>query len=509
MTTLDEIARTAPRPGTAGTRERQSSPTTIIAAGKTSFLVAPFAFGPIAPSLIGSPDDLDARYAPAAEGKTGVYSPGYADAQVILSRGRGPLVLSRVISPGAVASTAPFLGATAAASLVITATNPGVAGDLTGIDIVTSGATFDITVTYDGVFRRKVSGLASTAEAALVFSADPDVRVSAAGPALPVATVATVNLAGGDDDTAGINAAAWTAALERLTPTMLLDYDSGVVLVGAGQIGMPGRTETAAWTELLAHGQANNRTAFCDSTDQTLDAAGMTALLAEGDTFAELTSDDRGGLFGCWTDYADPGVVGGRRIVPASGLAMAATANADPGYGTRSWPIGSDGAGHPNGLALRLRAEPTDDQRRQLTERGVNHGKRFLTGPALYGFRSGAREEHLVDLGVQRLGMGIDHDITLGKEQAVGKSISVALQILATVAEDVLGARYATTTELDGSDPAGVAKPSPRRAYGVDTVAVNSATTARDRQVRIEYWFRPQGVAELVISRTVIVPIGS
>lgn len=507
MTTLDSLARTAPRPGTAGLRTRQPNPAAQLAVGKTSFLIAPFASGPTGPQLVLSGDELDDVYARGANATAGVYADAYAAAMVVLSRGRGPLVLGRTVGPAAAAATVTLQDAALADSLAVTARHIGADGNRYTTTVVDNGATFDLQIAYDGTVSIIKAGLASPAAAAAAFGTDSQIEVIALGATNPAPVVA-VPLVGGDDDAANIGDANWQASLDRLPKTMLLDVAGRQALVGAGQVAMPGRAETAGWQALLDHAAANNRTAFCDTPDLPLDAAGMATLTGHGDTFTGLDNAQYGGLFACWTDYTDDALPSGRRIVPASGLALAATAWDEPGYGTRDWPIAEDGSGAPDGVKLRLRAEPTDTQRGLLTNAGVNHGKTFLAGAALNGFRAGSRESHLLDLGVQRLGMGIDHDIEAGKQQAVGKGIPKALQILSTVAEAVLAERYAAK-ELDGDDPAGIAKPAPTRAYGIDTITVNTQQTGIDRQARIDYWIRPVGVAELVLHRHVIVPIGS
>lgn len=222
--------------------------------------------------------------------------------------------VSRVLGPSPVNAT---LALAPSAAITLTAQYPGVGGNQI-FAAVNNQTTYVIITLTDAAGNVLATSPQCTTLAQVVSWAATTgiVTATSSGSTLP-STVAATALSGGTDDRTHATLASWTTAINAFGASL-----------GPGQIMAPGQTNTilsGIWTALLTHGQANNRVAILDETD---DAAVSTV---QSDITTSAIPSGLQGYGGVWAGNRNiPGVTSGTtRSVPPSAVIAALCARVD------------------------------------------------------------------------------------------------------------------------------------------------------------------------------------
>jgi hypothetical protein len=235
----------------------------------TLFVVGLTDRGPLTATSVSSLDDLVARFGPRVS-----YGVVYDTLEAFFAEGGGRAYVARVVGPAAAVATVTLQDAVPANTLAIDAVNPGAwangaAGGLS-VDVDASGGNFTLKIYLNGVLVETSPALADNAAAVTwALGSSSYVRARDLGGGDPAALGSAVNLAGGTDDRASITDAHWQTALDTFS-----------VDLGPGQVAQPGRTTTAAYTQLAAHATSRNRFALLDAPDTATAATIATAAAA-------------------------------------------------------------------------------------------------------------------------------------------------------------------------------------------------------------------------------------
>lgn len=300
------------------------------------------------------------------------YSVLYDAVDLFFREGGNRVYISRVVGPTPTYGTRNLLDAGAAISLVVTANGPGAWSANYKVAVVagTGGGTFKIQVTDAANVVLEDSGDLDDNNAAVLWAnGSKYIRLALGASANDPAVVAPTALSAGTDDRGNITDTQWANALALFSSDL-----------GPGQVSAPGRTGSAAWTQLTGHALNNNRVAILDSQNIA--------------TVATLQSDAEGinsrfaAMFAPWVVI--PGLVtaaGSLRTAPPSGLIAGLIARNDPTVGTNRPSAGVYGASQ---FVSNLSQNSwTDTERASLNGSGVNVIRRF-NGIRVYGWRSTA-----------------------------------------------------------------------------------------------------------------------
>lgn len=221
----------------------------------------------------------------------------------------------------------------------------------------------------DGELERSPE-FSDKADAVLWSASAKYVRVTSLAGILP-AVVAATALTGGTSDIAGITDAQYDAAIARFS-----------LLLGPGQVSMPGRTTTAAHTSLLTHASLHNRRAVLDAPNDPNKAVLIAAAAAQ----RSLTVSRFGAMFGPWDVI--PGIFPNTtRVAPPSARVSGTIARSDTSSGNPNLPAAGD-----NGraqFAIDCVHKFTDADYTELNLAGVNMSRHvFGDDLQVYGFRT-------------------------------------------------------------------------------------------------------------------------
>ena len=338
-----------PAPGHSVTiGERAASP---IAAASTSngFLVGVCSKGPVdepikAISLADAVDSIGER--PPA-------NPYLYDAlDCAFREGASVIYISRAV--GAEADTAEKVAVDAGGktSFTVLAKSPGAWGNGLDVKITLSAGSVVLVVELDGTVVETSPSLGTNAEVVEWGKSSEYVTVTIGEAEAADAKTQTLNLAGGEDDIAGVGTAQIEDALEVLTKDL-----------GPGQVAAPGFTTEAIHKALLTHASANNRKALLDDPVETT----ASELISHATALRGPTAKD-GGLLGSWA-YV-PGVsLGTTRKVPYSGIQLGLIARSEAeGNNPNKAAAGPRGKSkYATGLVTLF----TDTERGELDEAGV------------------------------------------------------------------------------------------------------------------------------------------
>lgn len=320
--------------------------------------------GPTAPHRVSSIGQYQQIY-----GARESDSPLYDALDYYFRRGGTEAWVSRVTGPNPVNASLTLNDSMSAPALTVDANSPGSWGDLLEVQVVAgTGGGFILVVTNGGVEVERSPELADNAAAAAWSTTSGYVLVTVAGSNQP-APAAAAALTGGTDDRAAATDTQWQEALDRF------DRD-----LGAGQVSFPGRTTTAAHTQLADHGDDRNRCALLDFVH----TGNVSTLTTAAAAIRNLGSSRDALAFGPWGTI--PGVAGIEyRLVPPSAIAAALIAVGDATWGDGQAPAGDFGVA--DGVVA-FEYQFTDDERATLNDAGVNVFRMVHGVPKLYGFRT-------------------------------------------------------------------------------------------------------------------------
>lgn len=279
--------------------------------------------------------------------------------------------VSRIVGPAAVKATLAVLGPASAASIQVTAKNPGDYGNNLKVAVTAQSGSFrtlQISTTADGVLETSPS--LDTIAGLVAWSATSQyVNVTANGAAIPAALAAT-NLASGVDDRASITDTQWTAGLAVFSK----DF-------GPGQVSTPGYSNATINAATLAHAAgSSNRVAVLDtaSTDTT-----VSAMVSAFSSLRANANASFGAVFGPWVSIV--GVTPGTtRSVPMSAVMAGLIASND-----RYRDAGRAVAGREYPLTFVTNfTDYTDAEHETALLGGINLTKNVFGVRENYGFRS-------------------------------------------------------------------------------------------------------------------------
>lgn len=319
--------------------------------------------------------------------------------------GGGEAYVARVVGPAAATASVTLADAELTDTLEIGARDPGDHGDTLTVDVVDEGDTFALVIGEDGVQVERFSRLATPSDAVDRLASSRYVRATdlASGSEDPTPVAGTFDLAGGDDDRAGIGDADWAAALDRFTA----DY-------GPGQVAAPGRESDAARAQLVDHAEATRRTAYLDAP-QGDNAETLTTLAGELDS-------RHAALFAPWLDTTIDGRV---RAVPASTVAAGLTARLDTEAPTAH--LSPDLARSALDAIVDVDVDFTDAEHAQLNGAGVNVFRTTRTsGVLLRGWRTTSDEDAWTQLSQARYVMGLTSRLATLAERFVFRTLTAA-----------------------------------------------------------------------------------
>lgn len=301
----------------------------------------------------------------------------YDIAESFFQEGGSKLYFSRIFGVTPVRATVNLLDASAGISLVAKAKSPGSWGNALNVGVVAGdqAGEFKIRVTHDTDTSIDYTSPSFVDQAAAIqyYSTDDRVELTLGASALDPAVIAPTSLSGGTDDFATVSDATSATALTAFTKDL-----------GPGQVAYAGRTTTTAWSQLIAHGVANNRVPLVDPADTAV----KSTLISAAASWKALANSRFGGLFGPWMEI--PGLVAGAvgRPVPMCGIVAGIIARNDGRGLSPNKPAAGD-----LGIvqyANKVRATFTDADYDDLNNANINMVRLKANDLKIYGFRSGA-----------------------------------------------------------------------------------------------------------------------
>jgi Bacteriophage tail sheath protein len=253
----------------------------------------------------------------------------YDDIQMFFSEGGGEAYIARVVGPaateGALATPLVDRAGTPVNTMQMTAKGPGAWSSGVTVEIVngTVTNTFTVIVRYLGIEVDRYANLSSpqdavTKMAGCLWVKPTDLASATAAPNNNPAVSGPTALSAGTDDRGSVVASTLVAALTRFGPQF-----------GDGAVAIPGGGD-ATHAGLIAHAQANNRTAIL-ATARSASANQLATLAASLDS-------EYAGLFAPWVQTRD--AFGGLRAVPPDGYIAAVRARAHRDVGPWQAPAG-------------------------------------------------------------------------------------------------------------------------------------------------------------------------
>ncbi len=398
----------------------------------------------------------------------------YDGIETYFRQGGAVAYIGRVVGPAAATAQV-----TIGTGITIKAASPGEWGNSLKAQIVAgdAGGEYKIVVLENDVEVERSPSLVDNAAATnWAVTSSSYIRVTSAGASDPPVTAATA-LTGGVSDVLSATDTHWANALNLFTRAL-----------GPGQVSHPGRTTTAAHTQLLAHADANNRVAILDGPDTAV-AATLTAASA---ALRALTGRRSGGLFAPWATISGltPGTT---RTIPYSAVQAALEARVDESDGPHRPAAGVAGIAD---TILGLTQTYTDADRATLNEGGVNVA-RMLDGQArTYGHRSVTNpvtDPSWTDLHAARQVMAIRAEAEAIAERKLFRPIDGQGYLFAELRGEL------TAMLRRHYDAGGLYGQTPAEAFRVDTGAgVNTPTTIAAGKIRAAIALRVSPMGELV-----------
>ena len=305
-------------------------------------------------------------------------------AECFFADGGAKLYTVRAVGPSAINAGVDLSGATLA-TMRVAAKYPGVLYNAITVDVVVASTTFQVVVKDTA---GSISGVAgSILETSPFFSSVTEAVAWSAGSSYVVITdlvtasdnpvaVTNVALTGGTDDAGAITQTQYDTALSKLVSTL-----------GPGQVAAPGVATTAMNTSLANHAAANNRFAVGDLVNSSSKATLKTAAAA----VTGLVNARHILLVGGYQTI--PALVAGSpRTVSRVGTVMGLIARSDIATGNPNLAVAGDqsSAAGDSVFATGLVYEPTDADREELNEAGVNMAINYYGAIRNYGFRTAA-----------------------------------------------------------------------------------------------------------------------
>lgn len=370
------------RPGVNVSILEQSTPIAVSTDTGTLFAVGLTDRGPSdIPELIQSLDGFTTIY-----GARQSYSVLYDSIETYFREGGNRVYMGRVVGPSATKGTRSLLDSGAGNSLTVNAIGPGAWSSSYKVGVVAGqGSNFQIQVTdASNVVLEQSSDLADQNAAVAWSNYSNFIRIVLGSTALNPAVVAPAALSAGTDDRNNIVDAQWATA------KALFNRD-----LGPGQIIAPGRTSSAAYSQLVAHAEANNRDAILDYPN-TATAATLKS------SAASVVSRFSAG-FAPWVVI--PGLTAGTtRTVPPSAFIAGLIARNDPSLGPNAPAAGIRGLAR---FVIDI-SQPdwSDTVRSDLNDNNVNVIRRMSGGIRNYGWRSNTNavsDAGWIDFGNARL----------------------------------------------------------------------------------------------------------
>jgi len=253
----------------------------------------------------------------------------YDDVATYFGEGGGEAYVARVVGPSATEGSlsTPLVdrAGTPVNTMQVTAKGPGAWSSGLTVQVLdgTVPNTFTISIKYQGDEMERYANLASPQDAVTKMAGSLWVKVTDLASATTApnnnpAVAAATALSAGTDDRASVDATDLVAALTRFGPQY-----------GDGCVALPGGGDSTH-AGLIAHAQANNRTAIL----ATARGAGSTQLA----TLANTLDSEYAGLFAPWVQTRDP--YGGLRSIPPDGYVAAVRARAHREVGPWQAPAG-------------------------------------------------------------------------------------------------------------------------------------------------------------------------
>jgi hypothetical protein len=477
------------RPGTSIVKSLISTPRSAPTATGVWFVVGQTDAGPTTPTLLQSMSDYAYYF-----GSRVSFSSLYDAINTFFQEGGAQVWVARTVGPAAVTASHNFLDGAAAVSLIVSAKGPGAGSDtkhgnslkVAILAPVVSG--FRVQVLDSASNALETSGDLATQQDAVNWSKTSQyVNISLGASALNPAVVAATSLTGGADDRTNITDTQRGNALALFTADL-----------GPGQVSAPGLTTDSLHQLLVAHADANNRTAILDLPDTA------TAATLETSVVNTRSAGIAGAAFAPW--LTTPGPTSGSVItVPPSAFIAALAARNDTEFNQDTPWAGDQGiAQYITGLS-----QPSfDDATRQnLNASGVNVIVSKYGAIRNYGWRSivdpfGSNADW-VDLGNVRLAMAIAAQADLISEEFLfsvldGQGIDISLYqgALTAMLMDFwqAGSLFGATTA---------------DAFFVDVgSAVNTPQTLANNELHAVLNVKMSPMAEFVQINIVKVPIG-
>jgi phage tail sheath protein FI len=440
--------------------------------------------GPLFPVKVRSMAEFTARYGPRV-----TYSVLYDALDVFFREGGSSAYVSRVVGPAPTFGSKTLLDGVAAVSLTVTAIGPGAysTGIKVGVVAGQAGGSYQIQVTDLTNVVLDQSGDLLTQNDAVNWGLQSNyVRIALGASLLNPVVVAPAALSAGTDDRANVTETQWLNAINAFT-----------IVLGPGQVSMPGRSTDAAHVNLLAHAQANRRVALLDLADTAVVATLTTAV-----TNARIGNQRYGATFAPW--LLAPGVFPSTiRTIPPSALVAGLIARNEDELGPDAPAAGDRGiARYINGLS---QAVFTDAQRQVLNDGGVNVILNRFGNMEVYGWRSLVNaliDPNWLDFGNSRLYMAIAADADELAEQFVFGVIDGQgkLQSEFGGALAAMLMRYYTQGALFGA--------TPDDAFYVDVgPQVNTPATIQANELHALLNIRMSPMAEVVVIQIVKTPV--
>lgn len=405
------------------------------------------------------------------------YSSSYDVVDLFFREGGNRLYCARLVGPGATSGAHNLLDTNSGISLVVTAIGPGAWSANYKVQVVAgTGSNFIIRVLDLSNNILEDSGDLADQQSAVNWSLNSNyVRVTLGATALNPIVAAAAVLTTGNDDRASIGDTQYQNALNLFTQDL-----------GPGQVSIPGRTTSTAYSQLLTHASANNRVALLDLTDSPTSATLKSAISALTSRF--------GACFAPWVQI--PGVTTGTfRVVPPSALVAGKVAKNDPSLGPDTAAAGKNGI---STYAVGLSQPPWDDATRtDLNTAGVNVIRLTNGSVKVYGWRSLAdaiNDQTWLDFGNARLYMAIAYDCEAVAEDFVWATIDGQNgQTIGEYHDRLAGAvlPYFTSGQLFGD--------TADEAFAVDTgPSVNTLATIAALELHATVYVKMSPFAEYV-----------
>jgi phage tail sheath protein FI len=464
------------RPG-VNILQKESRPPLALPTESSVFMIGITEKGPLAPVVSKTPTEWTNNHG----ARTTTTSTMADAAEFLFKEGAKRIITSRVVGPGAVVASVNVTDAGAATVFTAKAKGPGAYGN--DLNVVVRTNTQDATIPV-GSFLLRIQ-----TDAAVILEESPVLLDKAAalywmdgtsqyitytdGASTNDPNAATFALAGGNDDVAGITDTQWSDALARIPA----DWGTGIVI-------SPGRTTTAAHTNLKTHADAYRRTAFFDLPDTPTIATLMAAAAANR---ARL-----GGAFWPWVRVAGltPGTY---RVVPPS-VIVAGIASYNDAQGL-SPNVPAAGVNGVSRTAVGLTQTVIDADHQTLNDGGVNVIKLRYGEVRVMGWRTTSLESsdpRWINLGNSRLYCFISNMALLIGERFLFREIDgqgrTVAEWLAALSGEVMMPLF-----LAGS----LYGDTPGEAFRVDG-SENTGTTAQQRKLLADIVYVDSQFAEEV-----------